>query len=112
MLKHIFLILILILFFVNVGNATYSIKNDEDDITTYFVLRDTSGDPCDALTVTNIDLYYQEYQLAQAAKVDATALAAADTAHTDNKVFHCGNGVYRVDWPDTAFDVSPVPILS
>ncbi|MCK5641289.1 MAG: hypothetical protein KAJ19_10845, partial [Gammaproteobacteria bacterium] len=98
----------------NVAHATYSIKNDEDNITTYFVLYDSNGDPCTALTVTNIDLYYQEYQLAQAAKADATALAAADSTHVDNKAFHCGNGVYRVDWPDAAFDAGigkPVTLI-
>lgn len=112
--KRIILSLIFIFSVVNISNATYSIKNGETNVTTYFVLRDTSGDPCTALTVTNIDLYYQEHQLAQAAKVDATALAAANSVHADNKAFHCGNGVYRVDWPDAAFDAGigkPVTLL-
>jgi len=36
--------------------------------------------------------------------VDASALAAADAAHSDNSAFHLGSGLYRIDWPDAAFD--------
>src|SRR5574343_1770717 len=79
--------------------------NGTADVTTYFVLRDSStGLPKTDVTVTDIDLYYLEQGAAMAAKVDATALDAADSAHADNKAYHCGQGLYRIDWPDAAFD--------
>lgn len=82
-----------------------SIANGSTDVTQYFVMRDsTNHAPKTDVTITDIDLYYQEELVAQAAKVDATALAAADSAHADNKGYHCGNGLYRIDWPDAAFD--------
>jgi len=114
MLKRSIFILLSILSIVNISNATYSIKNDENSITTYFVLRDTSGDPCTALTITNLKMHYQEYQLAQVVDQAVTALAAANSAWDDFKAFHCGNGVYRVDWPDAAFDAGigkPVTLI-
>lgn len=81
------------------------VANGTTDVTTYFVLRDsTNHAPKTDVTVTDIDLYYCEQGAAMAAKVDATALAAADSAHADNKAFHVGQGLYRVDWPDAAFD--------
>lgn len=81
------------------------VANGSTDVTTYFVLRDsTNHAPKTDVTVSDLDLYYQEQGAAQAAKADATALAAADSAHADNKAYHCGNGIYRVDWPDAAFD--------
>jgi hypothetical protein len=79
--------------------------NGSTDVTTYFVLRDsTNHNPKTDVTITDIDLYYVEQGAAISAKVDATALAAADTAHTDNYGFHVGQGLYRIDWPDAAFD--------
>ncbi len=81
------------------------IANGTTDVTTYFVLRDsTNHAPKTDVTITDIDLYYCEQGAAMAAKVDATALAAADSAHDDNKAFHVGQGLYRIDWPDTCFD--------
>lgn len=82
-----------------------AVPNGSTDVTTYFVLRDsTNHAPKADVTVTDIDIYYQEAGAAQAAKADLTALAAADSAHADNKGYHCGNSVYRIDWPDAAFD--------
>jgi hypothetical protein len=79
--------------------------NGSTDVTTYFVLRDsTNHNPKTDVTITDIDLYYVEQGAAISAKVDATALAAADSAHADNKAFHVGQGLYRIDWPDAAFD--------
>ena len=81
------------------------VKNASTDVTTYFVLRDsTNHAPKTDVGITDIDLYYQEELAAQSDKADATALDAANSAHADNKAFHCGNGIYRVDWPDAAFD--------
>lgn len=74
---------------------------DSADISTYFVLRDsTTHAPKTDVTVTDIDLYYVGYKAAISSKADATALAAADSAHTDNKAFNVGQGIYRIDWPD------------
>ena len=79
--------------------------NGSTDVSLYFVMRDaTTHAPKTDVTVTDIDIYYQEQGAAQSAKADLTALAAADSAHADNKGFHCGNGLYRIDWPDAAFD--------
>ena len=47
---------------------------------------------------------YRAWVADMAAKVDATALDAADSAHADNKGYHVGQGLYRIDWPDAAFD--------
>ena len=82
------------------------LPNGATDVTTYFVLRDsTTHVPKTDVSVTDIDLYYLEQGAAMAAKVDVPeALAAADSAHADNKAFHCGQGLYRVDWPDEAFN--------
>ena len=81
------------------------VANGSTDVTTYFVLRDsTNHAPKTDVTVTDIDLYYLEQGAAMAAKVDATALDAADSAHADNKGYHCGQGLYRIDWPDEAFN--------
>ena len=81
------------------------VANGTADVTTYFVLRDsTAHAPKTDVTVTDIDLYYCEQGAAMAAKVDATALAAADSAHGDNQAFHVGQGLYRIDWPDTCFN--------
>jgi hypothetical protein len=78
------------------------------DVTTYFHLR-LAADGTDAtgLTITNIDLQYVRSRVAPAAKADATALAATDSAHGDNQAIEIDAtdqpGVYRVDWPDAAF---------
>lgn len=75
------------------------------DVTEYFVMRDsTNHAPKTDVTITDIDIYYQEQGAAQSAKADLTALAAANSAHADNKGYNCGNGLYRIDWPDAAFD--------
>jgi hypothetical protein len=81
------------------------VANASTDVTTYFVLRDsTNHAPATGITITDIDLYYVESGAAISAKADATALAAADSAHSDNTAFHVGQGLYRIDWPDAAFN--------
>ncbi len=77
------------------------VPKDSTDVSTYFVLRDNVNHlPMTGITVTGIDLYYVTYRAAISAKADATALAAADSAHSDNKAFEIGLGLYRIDWPD------------
>jgi len=78
------------------------------DVTTYFVIRTAAdGTATTGATITDIDLQYTRSGAAAATKVDATALAAADSAHADNKAFEVDGtsspGLYRVDWPDAAF---------
>jgi len=84
------------------------IAKDAVDITTYFHLR-LAADGTDAtgLTVTNFDLQYVRSGATPAAKVDASALGAANSAHADNSAIEVDStdqpGLYRVDWPDAAF---------
>lgn len=77
------------------------VKNGTTDVTTYFALRDSTTRELKAdITVTDIDLYYLADGAAMSSKADASALAAADSAHADNSAFNCGKGLYRIDWPD------------
>jgi len=78
------------------------------DVTTYVVLRTAAdGTATTSATITNIDLQYCRSGEAPSAKVDATALAATDSVHADNKAIEIdatdAPGLYRVDWPDAAF---------
>lgn len=78
------------------------------DVTTYFVLRlAADGTEATGLTITNFDLQYVRSGASPAAKVDATALAATNSAHGDNQAIEIDAtdqpGLYRVDWPDAAF---------
>ena len=78
------------------------------DVTTYFVLRTAAdGVELTGATITNIDLQYTRSGATPAAKVDATALAATNSAHGDNQAIEIDAtdqpGLYRVDWPDAAF---------
>ena len=78
------------------------------NVTTYFALSLLAdGSDATALTITDIDLQYVRSGAAPAAKADATALAATDSAHSDNAAIEIDAtdqpGLYRVDWPDAAF---------
>jgi hypothetical protein len=78
------------------------------DVTDYVMMVDSStGQPETGLTITNFDLQYTRNQSTPAAKVDAVALAATNTAHTDNRAIEVdatsSPGLYRIDWPDAAF---------
>lgn len=80
----------------------------ETDCTEYFKLRLTAtGLEATGLTITDLDLSYTRSREVPAAKVDATALAATNSAHADNKAIEIDAvsrpGLYRVDWPDAAF---------
>lgn len=84
------------------------IKQGSTDITRYIVLKDsTTGAAKTGYTITNLDLQYTRSRSAPAAKVDATALAATNSIHSDNKAIEVDGtsspGLYRVDWPDAAF---------
>lgn len=78
------------------------------DVTTYFHLRlAASGLDATGLTISDVDMQYTRNRTAPTAKVDAVALAATDTAHTDNRGIEIDAtdqpGLYRFDWPDAAF---------
>jgi hypothetical protein len=77
------------------------------DVTTYFQLRLLAGTDATGLTIADFDMQYVRTGATPAAKVDAVALAAANTAHTDNRGIEVDAtdtpGLYRFDWPDAAF---------
>lgn len=80
------------------------------DVTTYFMLRNTAdGTATTGPTIADIDLQFVRSGEAPSTMVAATALAAANTAHTDNYAFEVDStdqpGLLRVDWPDAAFAV-------
>lgn len=84
------------------------IKKGSTDITTYVFIADSAdGSPETGITITDLDLQYVRLGAAPSAKVDATALAATDSAHGDNQAIEIDAtdqpGLYRVDWPDAAF---------
>lgn len=99
----VFLILFLSLFVSRTGAIL--ITNDNNSNIIYFVFRDqTAGTVDTGVTVTNIDCYYIEDGAAISAKFDVVAHGAANDAFDDEEGFHCGYGVYRIDFPDIAFD--------
>jgi hypothetical protein len=98
------LALCVIIFIANIAKGAESIANGSTNVSIYVVLEASNGNPNASIPIADLDLYYQEYQATQASKADATALAAADSAHADNKAYHCGNALYRIDFPDAAFD--------
>jgi len=83
------------------------IKDDTTNVTRYIMVLDSSGSAVTGATITNFDLQYTRAGVAPATKADATALAATDSAHADNKMIEIDGtsspGLYRVDWPDAAF---------
>jgi hypothetical protein len=84
------------------------VAGDSTDVTTHFAMRKVAdGTAATGLTITGFDLQYVRSGVAPVAKVDATALAATDSAHADNKAIEIDvtdqPGLYRVDWPDAAF---------
>ena len=93
-----------LLLFASVGGSVVTKPDDATDVSLYFYVTDPNGDPNTSPNVADYDLYYVEEGQAMSAKADVTALAAADSAHADNKAFHVGQGIVRVDFPDAAFD--------
>jgi hypothetical protein len=84
------------------------VQSGSTNVTTYFMLRNVAdGQETTGATITDIDLQYVRSGAAPAAKVDATALAATNSAHAANKAIEVdatsSAGLYRVDWPDAAF---------
>jgi hypothetical protein len=78
------------------------------NVSTYVVLRKTADHTeMTGAVIADIDLQYVRSGSAPSVKVDATALATTDAAHSDNKAIEVDAtdqpGLYRVDWPDAAF---------
>ena len=83
------------------------VKKGSTDQTFYVFFGDSAdGTPETGLTITDIDITYIRNQDTYV-KADATALTAADDAHTDNYAFEVdatqAPGIYRIDFPDAAF---------
>lgn len=90
------------------ASAQSVVQKGATDISRYIVLVDSSdGTPETSFTITGLDLQYTRDRSTPATKVDATALAATNTAHTDNRCIEIDStsspGLYRCDWPDAAF---------
>jgi hypothetical protein len=86
------------------------VKGGSTDVTAYFQMRLTAGGDGTGLTIADFDLTYTRSGDTPAAKADAVALAAANTAHTDNRGIEVdptdAPGLYRFDFPDAAFAAS------
>lgn len=83
------------------------VKADTTSVITYVKLIDsTAGTPETAYTITDLDLTFVRDQAA-ASKTDATALGGVTSAFSANKAIEVDStnapGLYRVDWPDSAF---------
>lgn len=92
------------------------IKAGSVDVTDYVMIRDSGdGSAETGVDVTTLDVQYVRSGVAPSAKVDVVALAATDTAHTDNRMIEIDAtdqpGLYRVDWPDAAFAVGVAGVV-
>lgn len=85
------------------------------NVSTYWKLKNTDGTAATGLTITDFDLQYVRVGATPAAKVDATALAATNTAHTDNYGIEIDAtdqpGLYRFDFPDAAFAAGVIGVV-
>jgi len=84
------------------------VKKDSTSVTRYVMLVDSvTGTPKTDYTITNLDLQYTRNRAAPVAKVDATSLGTTYAAWSANGAFEIdatsSPGLYRVDWPNTAF---------
>lgn len=81
------------------------VASADTNVSLYFLLQDAvTGAP---YTTTggeaSFNLLYTRAGAVQVSNNVTAALGSAVAAHEDNKVFHCGNGVWRCDFPDAAF---------
>ena len=81
------------------------VKAGKTDQSVYFFLQDavTGGPYTTTGGETDFNLLYTRDSAAQVGNDVGGALGSAAAAHDDNKVFHCGNGLWRCDFPDAAF---------
>jgi len=85
----------------------FIVRKNTTDVSVILSLIDpTTNGPLTGATITDLDMTYTRPGSA-AVKVDATALAAVDSVHGDNKMFEVdatnAKGDYRADWPDAVF---------
>ena len=81
------------------------VENGGTSIITHFVMRDVTTSLRDTgITIGNLEMYYIEDQAAESADVFSQAHGGVTDAWTSGECIHVGHGVYRVDWPDAAFD--------
>lgn len=95
---------------------TMRVARGATDVSLYVVLRDAlAGTPATGVTITTLDLQYTRTRSAPAAKVDLTALASTDAAHSDNQGIEIdatsSPGLYRIDMPDAAFAAGADAVL-
>lgn len=84
------------------------IPSGATNVTRYYVLRDsTTHAPKNDIDITDVDAYFVTYLGAVSTKYDLSALASATASHVPGAGFNIGHGLYRVDWPETAFEGSP-----
>jgi hypothetical protein len=84
--------------------AVWMFPNGSTSVSICVDVYDPNGDPNGTINVADYDLYYLEQGSAWAAKIDVTALAAADSAYSSGKAFDCGHGTVRLDIPDASLD--------
>lgn len=85
--------------------AAEDLENGATSVITYFVLVDqTTGDRDTGVTIANLELYYVEDQGAESADAFTGAHGAVTDAWDSGECIHVGHGLYRIDWPDAAFD--------
>ena len=96
---------ILVLAMTCVSVQAESVENGSTSNSVYVVMETAAGVPTAGITVTELDLYFVEYQTAPSAKIDLAALAAGSSAYNAaGAAADCNNGLYRIDLPDAAFD--------
>lgn len=85
--------------------ATMIVKPGDTDVSVYVFLQDavTGGAYTSTGDETSLNLIYTRDGAAQVSANVSAALASADAAHEDGKVFHVGNGLWRCDFADAAF---------
>jgi len=81
------------------------VRPDDTDVSVYVFLQDAvTGGPYTATGgETAFNLLYTRDGAAQVSANVSAALAAADSAHQDGKIYHVGAGLWRCDFADAAF---------
>jgi hypothetical protein len=85
-----------------------NVTGGSTDVSTFFMMRlSATGVHATGLTIANFSMQYTRTGDTPAAHAHPTALAAANTAHTDERAIEVdatnSPGLYRFDWPDAAF---------
>jgi hypothetical protein len=98
-------IALLLLALIPASVSGIQIVNDNNSNLTYFEMRDRTTDVLDTgVVIANLEMYYIEDQAAISADVFVGAHGAVTDAYTSGECIHVGQGKYRADFPDAAFD--------